>query len=75
MKWYSSLLAFALLAVSASAAVIPASELRSKAASGSRLISLEEGAEPVWKTESEVLDLIKEDVGFVRSLPFPFHRA
>ncbi|KAH6899473.1 aminopeptidase [Coprinopsis sp. MPI-PUGE-AT-0042] len=63
MKWYSSL-TFALLAVSASAAVIPAAELRSKAAKGLRLISLEEGAEPVWKTEAQVLDLIKDDVGF-----------
>lgn len=66
MKWYSSLLTFALLAISASAAVIPAAELRTKAAKGLRLISLEEGAEPVWKTEAQVLDLIKDDVGFVR---------
>jgi bacterial leucyl aminopeptidase len=68
MKWYSSLLAFALLAVSASAAVIPATELKSKAAQGFRLVSLEEGVDPVWKTEAEVLELIKDDVGFVRAL-------
>jgi leucyl aminopeptidase len=39
-------------------------EFKSKAAQGLRLLSLEDGAEPVWKTEDEKLDLIRTQTNF-----------
>ncbi|EAU90002.1 aminopeptidase [Coprinopsis cinerea okayama7 len=63
MKWYQSLLSLAVLAVGCSALITEA-EIQEQTAKGLRLISLEEGVDPVWKTEDEVLDLIREDIGF-----------
>lgn len=40
-------------------------DFASNVAKGLRLISLEDGAEPVWKTESEVLDLLRAKKQFV----------
>ena len=54
--------------------VISHKEIVAKSSQGLRLVSLEEheatNAAPVWKTESEVLELIKGSVGFV-SLSYP----
>ncbi|KAI0643932.1 Zn-dependent exopeptidase [Trametes meyenii] len=46
------------------AAPITPAELVDKAAKGYRLLSLAEGAEPVWKTEEEKLELLRADVHF-----------
>ncbi|KAI0672477.1 Zn-dependent exopeptidase [Trametes maxima] len=46
------------------AAPITPAELADKAARGYRLLSLAEGAEPVWKTEEEKLELLRADVHF-----------
>ncbi|EAU90001.1 aminopeptidase [Coprinopsis cinerea okayama7 len=62
MKWYSLLVSAAL--VVGSVARISEAELRQNAAQGLRLISLEEGVDPVWRTEDEVFELIREDIGF-----------
>ncbi|TFK25151.1 aminopeptidase [Coprinopsis marcescibilis] len=63
MKWFNSLLFFASLAVTCTAR-ISESELRENVAKGLRLVSLEEGVDPVWRTDDEVLKLIADDVGF-----------
>ncbi len=47
------------------AAPIAPQELADKAAQGFRLLSLAEGAEPVWKTEEEKLELLRAKVHFV----------
>ncbi|KAF4592981.1 hypothetical protein EYR38_008688 [Pleurotus pulmonarius] len=46
------------------AAPIDPTELHSKASQGLRLVELEEGAEPVWKTEDEKLELMRAGVHF-----------
>jgi len=64
MKWLSALVCLAVLPIVYSAA-IPATEVSAKAAQGLHLISLKDGADPVWKTEAEVLDLIKAQTKFI----------
>ena len=46
--------------------VVPSTEIKAKSAQGLRLLSLTEDAAPVWKSESEVLDLIRAGTNFVR---------
>lgn len=41
-------------------------EIVKNAAQGLRLISLAKDSPPVWKTEAEVLNLIRAKTGFVR---------
>ncbi|KAG8927349.1 hypothetical protein FRC02_008266 [Tulasnella sp. 418] len=53
------------LAIPASADIISPNEIRIKSSRGLRLISLSEDAKPVWKSEDEVLELIKSDTGFM----------
>jgi hypothetical protein len=59
-----------LSALSLSALAVPVAlshtEIAANAANGLRLISLAKGAQPVWKTEDEVLNLIRAKTGFVR---------
>ncbi|KAF4610883.1 hypothetical protein D9613_006964 [Agrocybe pediades] len=43
----------------ANASPIGSQEIAKNAAKGLRLLSLKEGADPVWKTENEVLDLLR----------------
>ena len=57
-------LAISLAGVSFAAPISP-SELRSNASQGLRLIELAEGAEPVWMTEDQKLDLIRARTRFV----------
>ncbi|KAJ7097226.1 hypothetical protein B0H15DRAFT_928578 [Mycena belliarum] len=52
--------------VAVSAVPITHEEIVANAANGLRLLSLEEGADPVWKTEDEKLDLLRADISFVR---------
>lgn len=47
------------------AAPVAPQELADKAAQGYRLLSLAEGAEPVWKTKEEKLELLRAKVHFV----------
>lgn len=47
------------------AAPISVEEIADKVAQGYRLLDIEEGAEPVWKTEDEKLELLRADVHFV----------
>jgi len=49
------------------AAPISSTEIAAKAKNGQRLIEVAEGVDPTWKSETEVLDLIKNGVNFVRS--------
>ena len=58
------LVLFTMLAVSA-ASPISIAELKAQSSKGMRLISLAEGVEPVWKTEAEVLALIRAEKNFV----------
>lgn len=70
MKSALFLTAYVLSAVSLSlAGPVSRLELATNAAKGLRLISLDEKADPVWKSEAEVLDLIRARTGFVRSFP------
>lgn len=63
---FSFLLAFALSAISLAGAIpVTSSEIAVNSAQGLRLLTLAEGAEPVWKTESEVFALIKAGTHFV----------
>jgi hypothetical protein len=69
-----ALLASTVLAVPlAPAGAISHNEIVAKSSQGLRLISLEEheaaGTAPVWKTEAEVLELIKGNTGFVSHIP------
>lgn len=41
-------------------------EIKSKSTQGLRLLSLAEDAQPIWVTESEMMQLIQDNVGFVR---------
>ncbi|KAF8074637.1 Zn-dependent exopeptidase [Lyophyllum atratum] len=60
----SSSLSLLLLASSASCAAIPLAELRSASTDGLRLLSLKDGAEPVWRTENDRLDLLRSGIQF-----------
>ncbi|KAI0634037.1 Zn-dependent exopeptidase [Trametes polyzona] len=65
MKFFSALFCAitAALGVVRAAPVAP-KELADMAAKGYRLLSLAEGAEPVWKTEEEKLELLRSKVHF-----------
>jgi leucyl aminopeptidase len=57
----------AVLLASVNAAPAPAlSEFAAKSAKGLRLLSIEDGMAPVWKTEDEKLELMRASVQFVR---------
>lgn len=60
----SSLLLLATLMATTSALPISSSEIEANAAKGLRLLSLEEGEDPVWKTESEVFELLRAKKNF-----------
>ncbi|KAL0954970.1 hypothetical protein HGRIS_003900 [Hohenbuehelia grisea] len=64
MKFQSifSLVAVALLTVRA--APVSHSEITAKAAQGLRLLSLSEDSEPVWRTEEQMFDLIRQNINF-----------
>ena len=47
-----------------SAAPISSAEIAENAGKGLRLLSLNEDAEPVWKSEDQVLDLMRSGVKF-----------
>ncbi|KJA28016.1 hypothetical protein HYPSUDRAFT_83094 [Hypholoma sublateritium FD-334 SS-4] len=62
---FSLLLAFALSAISLTGAIpITSSEIAANSAKGLRLVTLAEGAEPVWKTEDDIFALIKTKTHF-----------
>ncbi|KAG5642918.1 hypothetical protein DXG03_001889 [Asterophora parasitica] len=63
MQLTAALLGIALAAASVNAA-ISQGELKRNTAKGLRLLSLREGADPVWKTENEKLDLLRAHVQF-----------
>lgn len=64
MKLSSAVLGALLTALSVRAAISEA-ELQENAGKGLRLISLEDGVDPVWKTEDEKLELMRAFVNFV----------
>ena len=49
------------------AAPLSTSEIETKAGQGLRLLSLSETEDPVWKTEDEKLELMRQFVKFVRA--------
>ncbi|KAI0705679.1 Zn-dependent exopeptidase [Earliella scabrosa] len=65
MKFLTSgcLLAAAALSV-VRAAPISNEEIADMTSKGFRLLDLEAGVDPVWKTEDEILDLLRADIGF-----------
>ncbi|KAG5642917.1 hypothetical protein DXG03_001888 [Asterophora parasitica] len=63
MKFSSAFLGLVFAALSVNAAISKA-ELKKNRAKGLRLLSLEDGAEPVWKTEDEKLEIIRSDHHF-----------
>ncbi len=71
MKFLSSCLFAAAALSSVCAAPATTQELADMAAKGYRLLNLEEGAAPVWKTEEEKLDLLRDKVHFVSVLVVP----
>ena len=60
---------FAALLPSTWSIPVSVQELEDVATKGYRLLDLQEGAEPVWKTEAEKLDLLRQGVHFVSPLP------
>ncbi len=67
MKFLSSSCLFATAAAFTAVCAAPTitEELADKVGQGLRLLDLEEGAEPVWKTEDEKLELLRSNVHFV----------
>ncbi|KAG6844532.1 hypothetical protein H0H87_006116, partial [Tephrocybe sp. NHM501043] len=63
MRLFANLLSIIFAAISARA-IVTRTELADNTAKGLRLISLEEGADPVWKTEEEALDLRRAHIHF-----------
>ncbi|KAG6910065.1 hypothetical protein DXG01_013515 [Tephrocybe rancida] len=63
MKLLRTLLGVTIAALAARA-VVTQSEILDNTAKGLRLISLEEGIDPVWKTEEETLDLKRAHINF-----------
>jgi bacterial leucyl aminopeptidase len=55
----------AALPLAVKCAPISHEEIEANVAQNLRLLSLEEGVEPVWKTEEEKLDLMRQGVQFV----------
>ncbi|KAJ6592192.1 hypothetical protein DFH09DRAFT_1415128 [Mycena vulgaris] len=64
MKFASALGVACAAFVAVNAVAIAHEEIVAKAAQGLRLLSLEEGADPVWKTEEEKLELMRADISF-----------
>ncbi|KAJ7149758.1 hypothetical protein C8R43DRAFT_951736 [Mycena crocata] len=64
MRFQLSLSVALLQAILGFAAPISHDEIEAKTSSGLRLLSLEDGAEPVWKTEDEKLELMRAEVHF-----------
>ncbi|KAI0070534.1 Zn-dependent exopeptidase [Panus rudis PR-1116 ss-1] len=68
MQFSSLLRAFVTLALGTSlvalAVPISSSEIQAKSAQGLRLLSIEEGAVPVWKSEDEKLELMRKGTKF-----------
>lgn len=63
----SLLMSLALSAISLTfARPITSLEIAAKSGQGLRLVSLEEGTDPVWKTEADIFALIKAKKHFVR---------
>lgn len=58
----------ALLAFFQGVVSVPVSDFQERASQGLRLLQLGDDLEPVWKTEEEKLDLLEQDIGFVRLL-------
>jgi leucyl aminopeptidase len=54
-----------LVRLGAAVPVTSGSNFAAKAKAGLRLLSLEEGAEPVWKTEEETLEIMRAGKNFV----------
>lgn len=65
MQFLSSFFFAAAVFSAACAAPVTTQELAVMAAKGYRLLDLEEGAAPVWKTEEEKLELLRANVHFV----------
>jgi leucyl aminopeptidase len=64
-------LAFILAAIAAAVAIpITKDEIATQAAQGLRLLRLSEDAAPIWVTEAEMFQLIRDGVGFVRLFQF-----
>lgn len=64
---------FAVLLValaSVHSAPITPDEIAAKSSQGYRLLSIVDGEDPVWKTEDEKLQLMREEVQFVCSLAY-----
>ncbi len=57
------------LALVHSAPITP-DEIAAKSSQGYRLLSIVDGEDPVWKTEDEKLQLMREEVQFVCSLAY-----
>ncbi|KAG6839681.1 hypothetical protein C0991_012600 [Blastosporella zonata] len=70
MKFLYALLCLATVSVHAK---VTHTELAESKAKGLRLLSLESGADPIWKTEDERNELLRSDVEFVD--PDPSHQA
>lgn len=58
------------LALVHSAPTITPDEIAAKSSQGYRLLSIVDGEDPVWKTEDEKLQLMREEVQFVCSLAY-----
>lgn len=69
MKLLTSSIVFvqlaAVLSTTSWASPISTQQLESVAAKGYRLLDLQPGVEPVWKTEEEKLELLRQGVHFV----------
>lgn len=68
MRFWLSLGLLATTFALGSAAPISHSEIQAKTSQGLRLLSLEDGADPVWKSEDEKLELMRAETQFVRSV-------
>lgn len=62
---FLALLALAALPVLAVPTGISSAEIATNVAKGLRLLSIEEGKEPVWKTQAQALDLLRQKINYV----------
>lgn len=67
MRLQFSLTIFSALASFVAAAPLSHDEIQAKAAAGLRLLKLSDDVEPVWKTEDEKLDIMRQNIKFVCS--------
>lgn len=70
MRFQLSFGVFVALAALVASAPISHDEIATNSAKGLHLLSLEDGAEPVWKTADEKLELMRAGTNFVRPLSF-----